>query len=90
MSECGDLMNAIAGADVEPSVLTISVVRGGHMSGFLASVAFRTYNKDAVRDITTHGLSPEEALQRAYDNLMALYGPCPHCGRHGPKPGETE
>lgn len=76
------LMNAIAHADVEPNVYTVNIRKSDYMSGFTATVTFRTYDKTAISGFDAHGDSCDEALQKLYSNLIEKFGKCPHCGSY--------
>jgi len=76
------LLQAIVHFDCEPGVFTASVQASDHQTGYTAYVDFRTSIQDAAREISTHGSSPEEALQCLLNVLKTYWGRCPHCSHY--------
>ena len=76
------LLDVIKHFDCEPAVYDVHLVAASHMSGYDATVYFRTYTKGAARSVSTHGDTPEETLQYLLIVLQDQWGPCPCCGQY--------
>lgn len=81
-SECHRLLSEIIHFDCRPDIFRAYVEASDHTTGFQAVVTFRTAERGRVRDISTHGGSPEEALSAALQFLKEHLAPCPHCGEY--------
>jgi hypothetical protein len=72
--------DSIFDLDVSPAVYDVSVKRSDHMDGYQAILAFRRPHAPGLDYISTHGDTPELALQALHDTLMHNFGKCEHCG----------
>jgi len=74
-----ELLDKIKRHDCEPGIFNVSLMAGGHFSGYNACVDFRSTSPGAA-SISTHGDTPEEALAALLGILEKKWGRCPHCG----------
>ena len=80
------LLKDIRDAEVEPRVKKVNLSVCDHWSGFHAYVDFHSNFKGTVTGLSTHGDTPEEALETLKNELIAKFGKCPHC--HSYRKGE--
>jgi hypothetical protein len=87
MSEVKKLMDEIARLPVKPDIFKVGLIAASYQTGYIAYVIFRDNysNLTNLGNLETHADTPEEALRSLKKNLTDLLGPCPHCGRTGPK-----
>jgi len=75
-----ELLDKIKRHDCEPGVFSVSLMAGGHYSGYNACVDFRSTSPGAANHVSTRGNTPEEALASLLSILEEKWGRCPHCG----------
>lgn len=75
------LMRKIAHLKTEPAIFQVLVRASDHQDGFESWADFRTCTEHAVRSVSTHGDTPEQALTRLLTILEDKWISCPHCHR---------
>jgi hypothetical protein len=87
MSEVHKLIDEIRDLPIQPKVFEVLMMASDHRAGFSAWVEFRHGHGSSgyLSRFEAHADTPEEALKTLRDNLTAALGPCPVCGRTGPK-----
>jgi hypothetical protein len=82
-SEVFELMNEIKNMDCQPAVFNVWLSVASYRLGFRASVDFRApRGSSGPSSIDCHGDTPEEALTKLRDSLIASFGKCPVCGAY--------